>query len=134
MKKPKETPTYVFDTSSKYTNQRSSDCVIRAISLATGKSWHEVFDGLCEIARPLYRVPNEKIVYEKYMEQLGYTKKLMPTKDNGTKYTVREFCKVMKSHTLMVAVANHCTCIKDGKVHDIWDCGGKCVLNYWVIC
>lgn len=132
MKKPKETKTYVFDTSSKYPNQRSCDCVIRAISLATGKSWIEVYDGLCAIGRALYRVPNEKIVYERYLKEIGWTKKPMPKKPDGKRYTAREMIRLVPNTTMVVVVANHNTCIKDGKIHDIWDCGDKSVCNYFI--
>ena len=39
-------------------NRRSGDCVIRAISTATGKSWEEVLTDLCKLALQEKRIPN----------------------------------------------------------------------------
>lgn len=132
MKRPQETDTFTFDTSSKKPNQRSSDCVIRAISLATGFEWVLVFDDLCKIARKIYRVPNEKNTYERYLERLGWKKRPMPKHEDGTRFTARELAVKYKNQTIIMSLANHLTCSINGKIHDIWDCGEKAVGNYWV--
>ena len=130
MKKPKETEWYTFDTTSKYPDHRSCDCVIRAISLATGKTWLEVFDDLTEMAREMYRIPNEEKVYIKYLEKIGWKKHNQPWKTDCDKYTAKEFTNVVRG-TAILKLAHHLVCVKDGKLHDIWDCGGKCVGVYW---
>lgn len=132
MKKIVETATYKFATTSKYKNANSCDCVIRSISLAMGKDWKEVFDGLCTIAREMYRIPNEKLVYEKYLEQNGWKKMSQPRYDDNTKYLAGHFCKKVNGNVIARVGGHHLSCIIDHKIHDIWDCSEKCVGNYWI--
>jgi hypothetical protein len=134
MRRDPETKTYTFATTSKYTNSRSSDCVIRSISLALGKSWEEVFDSLCEIARKMYRVPNEKAVYEKYLELQGWKKMPMPRRADNKRIPAKDFCAIIDEVVCVKVGSHHLSCIKNHKIHDIWDCGDFCVGNYWVKC
>lgn len=112
----------------------AGDCVIRAIAFATGKSWDEVFTALCSKGAKLKRMPNDQKVYEEYLKELGIKKMSQPRKLDNTKYTVAEFTKyAWRKGTYIISVANHLTVVKDGKIYDTWDCGDKCVGNYWTI-
>lgn len=128
-KQPNETSTFHYNNANPK-NLRASDCAFRAISLFTGNSWDKVYTDLCAYGFKMRRAPNEKKVYEKYLDDLGYIKQSQPRKSDGTKYTVREFCKRSEG-TILVSTANHLSCIVDGKVNDTWDCGSDCVGNYW---
>jgi hypothetical protein len=132
MKRDKETSYYTFDTTSKFEHARSCDCVIRSISLATGKSWVEVFDGLCEIARKMYRVPNERAVYEKYLDSLGWKKQPAPKHDGNYKYLAKDFVKMLKKTAVVHVGGHHVSCFLNDKIHDIWNCGEGSVGNYWI--
>lgn len=133
MKKAVETKYYMFATTSRKPNQRSGDCVIRSISLALDKTWNEVYDSLCEIGRDMCRVPNEDKVYEKYLTGLGFTKQKQLRKDDNTKYTAREFAENHRKGTYIVRLSHHLTCIKDGKIHDTWNCGEWTTGNYYKV-
>ena len=86
---------------------RACDCVIRAIALATAQTWDKVYMDLCELGLKMKRVPNEKQVYEKYLEQKGWTKHKQPRAydyTNGhcsgmSKYTVNELGMVLDLST-----------------------------------
>jgi hypothetical protein len=132
MKKPVNTPWFEFDTTSKKTEQRAGDCVVRSISLATGKSWEEVYDALCALGRKMYRMPNDKAVYSKYLNSLGWTKMAAPRKEDNHKFLAHEFAKMTKSPTIAHVGAHHLSCFINNKIHDIWDCGNYSVGNYWV--
>lgn len=130
---------------------KTEDCVVRAIALATGQSWDKVFTDLCEIALKKKRMPDEKQVYELYLEKLGWEKHSQPrstTYDNGVKdtyhkYTVDEFItdlnftkNVMREHGVyIITVAHHMTCVKfqgiEFDIYDTWDCSNKTIRNYW---
>lgn len=130
---------------------KTGDCAIRAIALATGQSWDKVFTDLCEIAFKKKRMPNDKQVYEIYLEKLGWEKHKQPKsynyesgyKDTYKKYTVEEFvtnlnlekCIQRKHDVYIITVANHMTCVlfENGEfdIHDTWDCGYKTIGNYW---
>lgn len=135
------TPTYRRNNSHfEYNNanpknlKSSGDCVVRAISVGTGKPWDEVFQELCTLGLKLKAMPNDDKVFRKYLGNLGYTQQKQPRKSDNTKYTVAEFTELAKdSDIYIIVVANHLTCIKNKKIHDTWDCGRKCVGNYWKI-
>ena len=111
----------------------SPDCVIRAISNATEKTWDEMYIGLCEVGLKLKDVPNSSKVYEKYMKNLGYDKQKQPRKEDGKKYTVNEFCELHPKGNYVCKIAKHVTVVKDGFFEDTWDCGSKTVGNFWKI-
>lgn len=133
------TPTYRQDTSYfTYNNtnpknsKSSGDCVVRAISIGTGKPWDEVYEELCKLGMKLKAMPNDDKTYRTYLKNLGYVQQKQPRKVDNTKYTVREFAKkAKKTDVFIISVANHLTCIRDNKIQDTWNCGDKCVGNYW---
>ena len=110
----------------------SGDCVIRAISYVSGFSWDSVYASLCDIGFRLKMMPNDKKVFEEYLKQIGFTKFASPRKLDGTKYTVKEFMENNSDAKMIISVANHLTAIDNGKIIDTWDCGYKCVGNYWM--
>lgn len=111
--------------------RKTGDCVVRAIAYATHKSWDDVYKGLCDIGFKMKRMPNEKQVYEKYLEEVGWLKFKQPRKLDFTKYTIDEFCKQFPKDVYIVSMANHLTTVADREIIDTWDCGHKSVGNYW---
>lgn len=127
---PHETSTFHFHNENPK-GHRTGDCVIRAIARASGNSWDVTLAGLFIVG---YRIKSElawKDCYEKYLEEQGWNKGKQPRKPDGDKYTVGEWAQLHPNQTYIISVANHLTCIIDGKCNDIWNCTGKTVLNYW---
>ena len=125
----------------RYTNtnpnnsKTTGDCVVRAISIATGKHWEEVYTGLCNIGFKLKAMPNDDKVYEKYLEELGWEKQKQPRKEDNTKYKAKELAEMSGKGSGIVAVirvANHLSAVNNGYILDTWDCGDKTVGNFWV--
>lgn len=122
---------------------KACDCVVRAIGLALDKTWDEVFKALSDIGFKMKRMPNEKAVYEKYLEQQGWTKHKQPRLMDGGKLTVDQFASTFELAGLkksdykkiIITVANHMTCIEwagyEMQLLDTWDCSRKSVGNYW---
>lgn len=130
---------------------KTNDCVIRAIAVATNKNWDDVYKDLCEIAFKKKRMPNDKQVYETYLERLGWEKHKQPRSDiyesgyKGTykKYTVEEFVtnlnlekNIQRKHDVyIITVAHHMTCVlfenNEYDIHDMWNCENKTIRNYW---
>lgn len=127
---PKDTEAFHFHNENPK-GQRSSDCVIRAIARATGKTWLAVYDGLSKLARQNYTVLNDPKLYPKYLEQLGWVKHKQPRKLDNTKYTGAEFAKIVGRDCVVSIGSHHLSCIVGGKVNDTWDCSDRCVGNYW---
>lgn len=59
-----------------------------------------------------------------------------PRKRDGTKYNVNELDAILTKKQLqegvLVTIAHHHTCIKNGVLQDTWDCGFKKVGNYYI--
>jgi hypothetical protein len=116
------------------TGKRTADCVVRALMLVTGKTWHEVYDELCKIGREKFSIPNEDKVYSAYLEQQGFIKHKMPkipVGDSFSRVTVSDFCKRNPVGVYFVIIANHTVGVKDGTYYDTWDCGFKSCGNFW---
>ena len=111
-----------------------NDCVVRAIAYASGKTWHEVFDLLCETAGKMAMMPNYKDVYAVVLESLGFVKQtITPPKKGGKRKSVRDIAKSCDKLAIVKA-AHHLVAI-DGQGHyvDIWDCGNKTAYTYWTL-
>lgn len=132
-KKQKDTR-YVHFFNANPKDKKTGDCVIRAISTATGKSWDEVLDELTEVAHTVKSVPNNKECYEVYLEKNGFIRCKQPRKDDNTKYRGWEFLdKIKKSDTILCHIGtHHIVAIKNKKIWDIWDCSYDCVGVYWI--
>lgn len=127
---PHETSTFHFHNENPK-DRRTGDCVIRAIARASGDSWEDTLTGLCAVGLRVKSQPSHQDCYEKYLAEQGWVKGKQPRKADGTKYTVAEWCHAHRDQTMIISVANHLTCIIDGKCNDIWNCTSKTVLNYW---
>lgn len=118
------------------------DCVCRAISIATGKDYKEVYDLINEYAKQERRSRKNsrssarngvrKPTDRKIIEDLGW--KWTPTMKVGSGCTVHLREDELPSGTLIVAVSKHLTCVKDGVIHDTYDPsrdGERCVYGYY---
>lgn len=108
------------------------DCVIRALTKVTGKSWLEVFDELLPYARELQCMPNSKPAYETYLLNNGFEYVGVSNKKGTKRPTVESFTKAHKEGTYILRVANHIVASVDGVYYDTWDCGSKSMYGYWV--
>ena len=119
-------------------DRRTGDCVLRAISLSTGKSWDEVLDDLVEIAHKYKIMVNDPSCYDRYLQSLGFTKMKQPRKADNTKYTGSEFCEYLKrfrigEYDVVAHIGGyHIIAIVDHKIVDIWNSTGKTIGNYWI--
>lgn len=115
--------------------KKTGDCVIRAISTALNETWEETYRGMLEIAIETGYAISCTENYSEYLKRKGYKKQKMPKKENNKKYTVAEFADTLAkpSTSYIINICNHTTLIKNKKLYDLWNCGRKSVLNYWII-
>lgn len=111
----------------------TSDCVVRSLSLAMGKDWDSVYRDLCRLGIKMKQMPNERKVWETYLDDNGWVRKKQPKKRDGTKYKGSELAKVVKSSRIIIASigVRHLSVIKEKRVWDIWDCSERCVGIYF---
>ena len=116
-------------------NKLTGDCVIRAIAYGLGKSWSDVYKDLCELGLKYAILPNNKYCYTKYLSKLGYKKQKMPIKRNDKRYTIKEFADLLAepNNRYIISVAKHLTVLDYNTLIDVWNCGDRCVGNYWII-
>ena len=111
----------------------TGDCVFRAFSLALNQDYAQTVREMAEVMIETGYALNDKYGEEEYLRRKGWEKQKQPRKADGTKYTADEFAKTAPSDRIVLhAGGHHTTCIIDGKIHDIWNCGYKCVGNYWI--
>ena len=110
---------------------KTGDCVVRAISKATNTSWEVTYLRLCEIGASKCRMPNDKIVFELLLKNLGWQKHKMPRHSDNSRYTVRELADEFPTDEMIVSVAHHLSFVSYGTLIDTWNCGSKSVGNYW---
>ena len=117
-------------------NRKTGDCSTRALVSVLGISYEEALKLQYEESLKCYYDPTSKQVMERVLKKFCYTKMPQPKHLDGTKYTVKELDRLLttkqRSNGVLVTVANHHTAIKNDNIIDIWDCGYKCVGNYYV--
>ncbi len=130
---PENTYYYKYINVNKKDISSTGDCVVRAIANATNQSWETVMKALCDIAIKKGRMPNDYIVFEQYLKDMGWVKLKQPHKRDGTKYTGKELCAVIKHciydlnyggvmPIICSMGSHHLTCIIDGEINDTWNC------------
>lgn len=116
-------------------NKKTADCVIRAISTASGKDYWEVVDDLVAMYKKTGYEMTTKQCYEKVLDKYGFSKYSQPRKRDNTKYLVGEIDQVLPRNAkkVVISMANHLTCYDGESIVDIWDCRNKTIGNYYVI-
>ena len=113
-------------------NKKTADCVIRALTMATGLPYYTVYKELFDISVETGYILNEKRVEDKFMERHGFVKYKQPRKNDNTKYTINEIRLLSNAPVIVIRCAGHLTVVKDGVLIDTWNCGCKTINNYYV--
>ena len=109
--------------------KRVGDCVIRAIAIATGQTWHEVYTALYRVGFREADMMESNEVWGKYLYRLGFEPFILS--DACPKCTtVREFAKYFPVGTYIVGTGNHAVTVIDGDWIDTWN-SGSCVPAYF---
>ena len=116
--------------------KRTGDCAVRALVGTLDIDYETAIDKCAYYAKKLCYGITDKQIMEAVLSEYGYVKMKQPRRENGTKYMVRDMDQILTKKQMnegvLVTIANHHTCIKNGKIQDIWDCGNKCVGNYYI--
>ncbi len=120
------------------------DCATRAVAIATGKTYQEVYDAFNLLSksertgkRKRGRSNSRLGVYprtiKKYMTSIGW--RWTPTMfiGSGCKVHLRDY--ELPRGRLVVSVSKHLTAVLDGVIYDIYDpsrAGNRCVYGYFI--
>lgn len=123
---------------SKYFHGSASDCVTRAIAIATGRDYKEIYNLVAKEVKAVTGTKSArngvpKKVTKKVMKDLGF--KWIPTMKIGSGCTTHLREKELPNGIIIVQVTGHVSCIIDGVINDTHDCsrdGNRCVYGYWV--
>ena len=109
------------------------DCAVRAISIATGKDYLEVYNDLKALNKgKTCRNGTPKNVDKAYLKRLGW--RWTPTMQIGSGCKVHLNADELPSGTIICSVSKHLACVKNGVLYDTFDCsrgGARCVYGYW---
>lgn len=130
MTKPRQTPLYAYTNPHPEGIKSRSDCVYRALSIATGKDWLTIYDELTALGRELLAPPNDDYTYKAYLDKIADRVKV-PGVMKGKRPTGKHVARMDDSKTYVVRMANHLACVKGGKVRDTWNSGDKAAYIVW---
>ena len=119
------------------------DCACRAVSIATGKPYQEVYDLIIEYGKKERITKNKKYrshprtgVYtgtmRKLMADLGW--EWVPCMKIGSGCKVHLRSNELPSGHLIVSLSKHYAAVINGVLYDTHDCtkdGMRCVYGYW---
>lgn len=102
--------------------KRVGDCVIRAIAIATGKPWLEVYDELYLVGRSRYDMMSANETWGAYLYRLGFEPFLLPEACPEC-ITVRKFARYFPEGAYIIGTGSHAVAVVDGDYYDTWDSG-----------
>lgn len=122
---------------------KTGDCATRAIAIATGRSYQEVYDAINALGatertgkrkrgRSNARTGVYKNAVHKYMATLGW--KWTPTMQIGSGCKVHVRADELPAGRLVLNLSKHYAAVIDGVLHDSHDSsrdGSRCVYGYW---
>ena len=103
---------------------RAGDCVIRALSKATGETWEVVYIDVAMAGFRLGDMPSSNSVWGEYLVQKGFEVYHLPNFCPQC-YTVYEFCKDHPYGMFVLGTGTHVVTVVDGDYYDSWDSGDE---------
>ena len=107
-------------------NKYEDDCVIRAISCATNKSWDYVYDYLSDIAQYEGTLLDKRDFVRNYLDRTYQ-------RLNGIYGSVGEVSAMFPNNTILITMRSHIVCSKNGIVYDTFDCRNREVEDVWLV-
>jgi len=106
------------------------DCVIRAIAIATNRSWDDIYIHVCLQGYIMKNMPSVNKVWGTYLASIGFVNE-QPYFNCIDCYTIKDFCHDNPEGTFILATQSHAVCIIDGNYYDTWDSGDETVITIW---
>ena len=110
--------------------KQTSDCVVRAIAIATQRSWRGVYRDLCEVGEIECEMPSANSVWGLYLTGCGFEQFLLPESCPQC-ITVRAFCEKYPEGIYVIGTGTHAVAVIDGDYYDAWDSGNEVPSYFW---
>lgn len=120
----------------------TGDCVCRAIAIATEQPYSTVYAALNNLAADMRqtkavrgsstRTGVHRIVYQRYLESIGWKWTATMTIGSGCKIHLR--ADELPAGRIIARVSKHLCAVIDGVIHDTHNCsraGSRCVYGYF---
>lgn len=111
-------------------NYLAGDCVIRAISVATGDSWQKVYTALSAEGMYVGEWGNNNSVWDNYLRSREFKRYICPNECPAC-YTIADFAMEHPSGTYIAATGRHAVAVVDGNWYDSWDSAGEVPIYYY---
>lgn len=109
------------------------DCVCRAITIASGKDYKEIYSLLRKESKESPRSGVRRKFYENVISKLGGKWNACMTIGSGCQTHLR-VGEVPMSGRIICRLSHHLVAIVDGVINDTYDCSreaDRCVYGYW---
>lgn len=121
---------YVIFANNPRNNFRAGDCVIRAISAATGDSWEKIYADLSTEGFYIGEWGNNNGVWDGYLRSRGFKRYICPNECSCC-YSIADFAAEHPNGTYIAATGRHAVAIIDGNYYDSWDSGNEIPIYYY---
>lgn len=111
-------------------NYDAGDCVIRAISVTTGKSWDEIYTALCAEGFYLGDWGNNNGAWDWYVRSLGFERHICPN-DCPHCYSVADFAEEHPLGTYILSTGTHAIGLVSGNFYDAFNSGHMTPIYYY---
>lgn len=103
-----------------------ADCTLRAISVATNKSWDYVYDYLSDMAQYEGTLLDDSKFIQKFLDS-NYNR--VPTYN----MTVGEVAKEYGNNVVLITMNGHITVSKYGRIYDTFDPSERMAEYVWIV-
>lgn len=110
--------------------RQTGDCVVRAIAIATGRSWRETYRELCRIGEIEGDMPSSNMIWGMFLKKLGGKQFLLPEACPQC-ITVRAFCERYPEGVYIIGTGEHAVAVIDGDYYDAFDSGSSVPSYFW---
>lgn len=106
------------------------DCVVRAIAIATDRSWDDIYIHICLQGYIMKNMPSVNKVWGTYLSSIGFYNEQLPNNCPNC-YTIKDYCEDNPYGIFILATGTHVICAIDGDYYDSWDSGDELVTSVW---
>lgn len=108
----------------------TGDCVVRAVSLATGENWQKTYIALALQGFLMNEMMNADSVWGSYLRNNGFVRHAIPDSCPDC-FTISDFAIENPKGTYVLGTGTHAVTIIDGTIMDAWDSSSEEPIFYY---